>query len=712
MVQSADKMQTTPSAKVGETVRDTLIIYGMLGRLGAKCSKSEVMEAVSASPRMSPLDWASDAISGFGFLCQSGNLKASNITSLFVPALLLGKDGKFAILEEVRNGRIIIHDGKSQKKKRLTKEEFKSWYGGSLLFAQPAHEERKTVKARLKALSPIRTLGFARFLWVALAALLSNILGLATSLFVMVVYDRVLPNQAADSLYSLAIGVGIAIFFDTLLKGARGRIVERASINADITVNEDIFEQFTEVANTKDRKSIGELSSVTRDFEVYREFMSSATVLTLVDLPFVLVFVVVIYLISGPLFIVPLICIPIILLSILAIQPIVARNSAAVSTSAQSRQGLLVEILGGLDALRASGAFALMKRKFLAQSNHYTQATHQAKTYSQLNGNTITIVQQVAQVAIIVYGFHLFVEQVITMGAIIATVILSGKALGPLAKIGQTLGRANAAYVARNNLRRFLSAQRMRHDDKTFAIRRTENIAVEINNATLKLSELGRPLFNGLNLSVKQGEKVAIVGRTGSGKTSLMKLVVGLLAPETGTVMLNGADVRQYSRADLFRTVGTVFQDPWLFSGTLRDNVALGQDDCDDEQVLNCLKGAGANFVNDGTGGELDFFVQDQGSNLSGGQKQAVMIARALAFKPDVLLFDEPTSAMDGATETHAISYLMAQLKNKTLMIVTHKEAVIKLCDRVVVIDQGKIVGDGTKEAYFDILKRRSEMRA
>ena len=155
MVQSADKMQTTPTAKVGETVRDTLIIYGMLGRLGAKCSKSEVMEAVSASPRMSPLDWASDAISGFGFLCQSGNLKASNMTSLFVPALLLGKDGTFAILEEVRNDRVIIHDGESQKKKRLTKAEFKDWYGGSLLFAQPAHEERKTVNARLKALSPI-----------------------------------------------------------------------------------------------------------------------------------------------------------------------------------------------------------------------------------------------------------------------------------------------------------------------------------------------------------------------------------------------------------------------------------------------------------------------------------------------------------------------------------------------------------------------------
>ena len=696
---------------ISSAPRDALVIHSLLRRLGSTCTHNQVLEAVSASPRTEPLNWACDAISGFGFLCNRGTTQASDLTSAISPALVLGKDGEFAILDEVGSDHFSIYQTASGKQQLFNQKQFQDWYSGELIYARPALEDQKTVESRLKALSPLRTLGTSRFLWIAVAALISNILGLATSLFVMVVYDRVLPNQATESLYALAIGVGLAIVFDTLLKGARNRIVERASVDADIAVNEDLFEQFVEVANTKDRKSVGELSSVMRDFEVYRDFMSSATILTLIDLPFVLVFVFVIYLIGGPLFIVPLICIPAIVLIILAIQPILARSSAAVSASAQSRQGLLVEILGGLDVLRVNGAFALMKRKFLTQSNFYAKASHQAKSYAQINGNTITIIQQVAQVAIIVYGFHLFSDQVITMGAIIATVILSGRALGPLAKVGQTLGRANAAYVARGNLKRFLSAQRMQTNATTSIISNTNSNAIEISNVTLRLSEMGRPLFNEFNLVIKQGEKVAIVGRTGAGKTSLVKLIVGLLAPETGTVMINGADIRQFSRADLFRTVGTVFQDPWLFSGTLRDNVALGQDDCTEQNIIDCLQAAGADFIGKGTGNELEFLIEDQGNNLSGGQKQAVMMARALAFKPDVFLFDEPTSAMDGFTEAKVIAHLTSKLVDQTLVIVTHKIPLVGMCDRVIVMDQGKIVGDGSKDAYLDLLKKPAKNR-
>ena len=705
-------MTDTDIIEADRPTRDALIIYALLGRLGRKCTKNEVMEAVSSSAAENPLGWAADAISGFGFLCNSGNVKISAITSSILPALALGKNGQLIILEEIQEDRFSVYDSQNTGKKHLTKKEFEDWYSGQLINAQPALEDHNTIKERLKALSPLRTLGTARFLWVAVAALLSNVLGLSTSLFIMVVYDRVLPNQAIDSLYGLAIGVGIAILFDTILKGARSRIVARASVRADIAVNEDIFEQFVEVSNTKDRKSVGELSTVMRDFEVFREFMSSATILTLVDLPFVLVFVGVIYLIGGPLFIVPLICIPTILIIILAVQPILARNSAAVSASATSRQGLLVEILGGLEPLRANGAFAFMKRKFQTQSNFYAKANHQAKSYAEINGNIIQIVQQVAQVAIIVYGFHLFADQIITMDSIIAVVILSGRALGPLAKVGQTLGRANAAYVARGNLTRFLSAPRMRNSGATSMITNTENSAIELHNVTLRLSEMGRPLLNGFNLTIKKGEKVAIVGRTGSGKTSLIKVIIGLLTPETGSIMISGSDVRQYARADLFRKVGTVFQESWLFSGTIRDNVAMGQDDCSEQNIVDCLRAAGANFIGEGTSADLDFLIQDQGSNLSGGQRQSIMMARALAFNPDIFLFDEPTSAMDGLTESEVIASLSSNLGNKTLLVVTHKMPVVAMCDRVLVMDNGKLVGDGTKDAYFELLQKQLQQKA
>ena len=264
----SDKVAITaeePSVRADEPTRDALIVYALLSRLGKKCTKNEVLEAVSASAADDQIGWATDAISGFGFLCNTGNVKFSAINSSILPALALGKNGQLIILEEIQEDRISVYNSQNTEKKYFTEKEFKDWFSGQLIYAEPALEDSKTIKERLKALSPLRTLGTARFLWVAVAALLSNILGLSTSLFIMVVYDRVLPNQAIDSLYGLAIGVGIAILFDTILKGARSRIVARASVRADIAVNEDIFEQFVEVSNTKDRKSVGELSTVMRD---------------------------------------------------------------------------------------------------------------------------------------------------------------------------------------------------------------------------------------------------------------------------------------------------------------------------------------------------------------------------------------------------------------------------------------------------------------
>ncbi len=554
-------------------------------------------------------------------------------------------------------------------------------------------------------ISPLGVIGSTAFFWIAIAALFSNILGLSTSLFIMVVYDRVLPNEATSSLYALAAGVILAITFDILLKRARTRIVERSTVNSDQTINQNIFDEFIESGGTKEQKPIGELASIMRDVEMYRDFMSSATILTLIDIPFAILFVGVIYLIGGPLCLVPLICIPLIVILILSVQPFLAKNSVTVSNSSQTRQGLLVEILSGLSELRVNGAFSIMRRKFLTKSDEYTKASQKAKSYAQVNENIINVIQQGSQVAVIVYGFHLFVSQDITMGAIIATVILSGRAIAPLAKVGQTLGRLNTALHARKNLIDFLTSPRLSPNEKE-AISSVSGAAIDIVNTTLNLSEFGRPIFNELSIKVNKGEKVAIVGRSGSGKTTLVKMMLGLLKPETGTVLINGKDIRQYSRTHLFQTVGAVFQDPWLFSGTLRENVGLGHDLCDDRIIKDCLINMGGIFGQSEESVDLDINISDQGKNLSGGQKQSVTLARALAFDPGILLLDEPTSGMDVKTEGFVIEGLKQTSKDKTLVVVTHKIALVSLCERVIVVEQGKIIWDDTIQKYIQLINQ------
>jgi ATP-binding cassette subfamily C protein LapB len=697
-----------------KTTRSPEIAYNFVRRFLKSASKSDIFEALNASTAEEPIGWTIDTLNHMGFICQLGKSTLSEISSELLPVILKGHDGSLMLLDQIneKNAKIFDASYGQLKFRKIKIEMLTEWYSGEVLIASPAKEDKKTLKSRLRTLNPIRALGSNGLFWVAMAAFISNVLGLSTSLFIMVVYDRVLPNQATESLYTLAVGVALAILFDTLLKGARSRIVERSTNRSDVSVTENIFEQYVEGENISGHRSTGQLATILRDFETFRDFMSSAIILALVDLPFVFIFVYVIYLIGGPLFIVPLIAIPTILIAVAAVQPILAFTSKRVASASQARQGIILEMLNGLEAIKANGAFAFVKRRFVAQSNQYAQATNKSKRYNQFNGNVIQIVQQIAQVAIIVYGFHLFIDQIITMGAIIAVVILSGRTLAPLSKVAQTLGRANAAYVAYCNLKGFLSAPRIASAEENDSLNISTGKEIELSNITLRLSEGASPLFNGLNLVINRGEKVAIIGKTGSGKTSLIKLILGLLRPETGVALIVGTDVRQLSRSELYRRVGTVFQEPWIFNGTLRENVNLGHDEFDDADVVRCLKLAGANFVGEENSEDLDVLLHDRGTNLSGGQKQAVMLARALLFSPKIYLFDEPTSSMDIEMENLVMQNLLNYLTEQTMILVTHKPNLVNLCDRVLILDRGRIAADLTKESYFEALKKGAQNNA
>ena len=684
----------------------TLDIFRVLRRSGFRGGKNQVSETVNAFSNHwgTPLFFR-EVFSALGFALQP--LKGDISDALATQSVFLATEDHKSVDFKIKSkSKIDVRLDEERKYTSHSANELKKLKLRTFKIV-PVSEDLREVRDRLTKLNPIRTLGTFRLIWVSVAALFSNILALASSIFIMVVYDRVIPNAATESLYALAIGVILAITFDSLLRSAKSGIINRATEGSDLVVNEEIYNQFVELSGAENKRSIGELSTVVRDLETYRDFMSTATLLTMIDLPFILIFIYVISLISGPLYLIPLIAVPIVLVSVIISQPIISRISRSASKTSQSRQSVLMEILGGLAPLRASGAFAIMKRKFMQTTSDNMVAVNRSKNVSGFNAGFMQAVQQIAQVAIIVYGFHLFIEQQITMGAIIATVILSGKAMAPLSRLGQTLSRMGAALVARKNIINFLTLPRNNTQGPSDTFGTFSDAEVEISNVTLRLDENAVPLFSNLNIKIGAGERVAIIGPTGAGKSTIINLISGLVLPEVGSVQIKSRDIRTINRADFFRNVGVVFQEPWLFAGSLRENIAMGFEEVSDQQIIKAIKLSGAKLNDDVSTDILDGSILSQGKNLSGGQKQSIALSRAVLFDQSVLLLDEPSSAMDQTMEDRLIAELHEYLDSRTLILVTHKPNMLKLCERIIVIEGGSVKFDGSKQQYVELVNKK-----
>ena len=689
-------------------LKDTLsVLHKVLRRVGFRGSKSEISEQINTFSNIRDKEYYfREIFSALGYVLQpiSNEQFGEAIAS---QNLFITKENNAPIGFKYNNkGQIEL---KSDDKQNIKTSDIKSLKGLNLNYYKiiKISEDIKETKNRITKLNPILTLGSTRLFFVIIASLFSNILALASAIFIMVVYDKVIPNNAVESLYSLAIGVAIAILFDSLLRGAKSGLINRATEGSDLIVNEEIYNQFVELSGTENDKSVGELSSVVRDLETYRDFMSTATLSALIDLPFILIFIYVISLISGPLYIVPLIAVPVVLFGVLLAQPIITKVSRTASKTAQSRQSVLMDILGGLAPLRASGAFAIMKRKFMQSTSDNMMAVNRSKNVGGFNAGFMQAVQQISQVAIIVYGFHLYSEQLISMGAIIATVILSGKAMAPLAKLGQMLSRLGAALVARRNIIDFLSLPRKKMVAINDAFHNRNDLEIEISNVTVRLDKGATPLFSNFTLSIKPGEKVAIIGPTGAGKSTLANVLCGLVLPEIGNVQIKGNDVRTINRAEFHRNIGVVFQEPWLFLGSLRENISMGYDEVTDDEIVRALTLSGVHVSDEMTSETLDRVILSQGKNLSGGQKQSIALSRAVLFQQEILILDEPTSAMDQMMESRLINGFNEYLKDKTLILITHKPNMLQLCDRVVVIEKGQKRFDDSKERYIELVSQK-----
>ena len=536
------------------------------------------------------------------------------------------------------------------------------------------------------------------YLQVALAALLVNLFALSSSVFSMIVYDRVIPNNATDTLIALLIGVSIIFISDFVIRTVRGYFLDMASSKADAAIADSLFEQILDAKMQTRRGSTGALASTLKEFESIRDFLTSATLTTFIDIPFAILFLVVIWLIGGPMAYVPLIAIPVMLLSGLAVQPQLKKLTQESQEDGHHKHAILVETLSGLETIKSLGAGALMRRRWQDAVVHQSHIGLKSRMLAQLATNVANLSQQFVQVAVITVGAFLVRDGQMGFGAIIACTILSGRAIAPIAQITQLLTRMNQTMVSYRALSRLMHQEREHEHGKVYMSRPDFQGAIEFRNVTFTYPGASKPTLEGVSFQIAPGEKVAIVGKVGSGKTTVSKLILGLFKPDSGTVLFDGVDVRQIDPADLRRALGVVLQEVWLIGGTVKQNIALGGNYPTDEEILRAAQSAGVDdFVRQHPEG-YGLRLGERGEGLSGGQRQAIAIARALLGKPKILLFDEATSAMDMGAETTLLQRLSKEIGNCTFVTITHKASLLQIVDKIVVIDQGRVAMQGTPD--------------
>nr|WP_294865538.1 type I secretion system permease/ATPase [uncultured Pseudogulbenkiania sp.] len=629
-----------------------------------------------------------------------------------LPAVLLLKDDDACLLwgwNDDGSARISL-GALSDGEMTMAREELDGRYLGYAIFVRP----RFRFEPRAPELGRVRT---RHWFWQALlecrplyrdalvAATLLNMFALATPVVTMNVYDRVVPNRATDTLWVLALGLGLVLLFDFLLRMTRSYLIDIAGKRVDVMLSSLIFEKVVGLRFDARPASVGAFAANLRAFEQVRDFIASATVTAFVDLPFVLLFMAVIAWIS-PWFLLPLsLAMVLILGAALLIQPRMQSLTQDSFKAAAQRNAYLVEALVGLEAIKTQCAEGEQQRRWEAATLFLAQIGTRLKVLSSLASHFASFQQQVIVVGILIVGVYAIINGDASLGALIAAMMLSSRALSPM---GQVAGLLTQYHNARNALTSLEGLMKMpvERDSDTPFFHRVQFVGeIEFNNVSFVYPGTQQAVLKDVSFRIKAGERVALLGRVGSGKSSLQKLMMGLYSPTEGAVRVDGIDIQQLDPAELRRHVGYAAQDPLLFYGSLRQNITMGSSFVHDASVVAATEMVGlSDFVNHHPQG-YDMLIGERGESLSGGQRKAVCLARALVNAPRILLLDEPTSNMDSASETKVKQSLAKLAQGRTMVLVTHHAGLLDLVDRLIVLDQGQVVADGPKQQVLEALK-------
>jgi ATP-binding cassette subfamily C protein LapB len=540
---------------------------------------------------------------------------------------------------------------------------------------------------------------------IMVAALVVNIFALAMPMFTMNVYDRVVPNRSVETLWVMSIGVAVIVIGDLILRTMRGYFLDWASTRIDVKLSARIMEQVLGTRLEMKPNSVGSLASNLRSFESVRDFITSATITTLIDVPFGLIFIAVMAWISLPMVVPVIIGSIIMLVYAFSVQTKMHELSETMYRAGALRNATLIESLVGLETVKALGIEGHMQRKWEHTASYLTEVGSKLKLLSQSINNGSNAIQQMTTVALVLLGVYLVTNGDLTMGGLIASTMLASRAMAPISQTAGLLTQYHTASTSLQSLDEIMNKPIERPVDSNFLSRPVFKGDIEFREVSFKYPGAEESALTKVSFKIKAGEHVALLGRMGSGKTTIHKLILGLYQPTEGAILIDGIDSRQIDPAELRRCVGYVQQETHLFYGTMRDNLTITSPHADDMAVLAAAHAGGIDeFVNAHPKG-FDLQVGERGETLSGGQKQGVGIARALIGRSVIILLDEPTSAMDHSTEDAVKNRLMQAAAGKTVVLITHRSTLFDMANRIIVVDSGRIVADGPKDQVIEALR-------
>jgi len=633
------------------------------------------------------------------------------------PAILDMEDGHAVVLMEVKAGQGLIHDPRRTDEVWIDLLAIEATYKGTAVIVEPdPTRDRENERPWAKA---ARAHWFWSEIWkvrrsfgyVVLAATIINLLAFAMPLFTMNVYDRIIPNRAAASLWVLALGVLLAMALEFTLRIARAQLVDQIGRDMDARLSQKLFEKVMNIPLLERSGSTGAFARRVSEYEIVRDFFASTTVVLAVDMVFMVLFLAMIAILAGPLVLVPITGMSIMIAAGFTLQKAMSQVSKDAQADASLQHSVLVESIGGIETLKATRAEGVMLGRWRRYAQTSATTQERLRKLTAVAVNMASLAQQGITIGLIVGGFYMFNTGHISMGAIIALVMLAGRALAPVGQFAFLITRARQAMVTLDTLQTMMEAPDERAQAARSVVPTLGRGEIKLEHVSFRYPNASSDSLSDINLVIQPGEKIGVIGRVASGKSTLGRLLCGLYPPSDGSFLVDNLDSRQYHPHELRQEFRFVGQDAELFSGSVRDNLVLGGADAGDQDLIDAVKRSGADMFLARDASGFDLSVGERGRRLSGGQRSFLVLARALVRPSKLLFLDEPTGAMDTQTERWFIEALHKGLaKDQTLVVSTHRHAMLSIVDRLLVIDQGRIIADGQKDKVLKALSDAAQV--